>query len=120
MTDNSTKIQAATNGTPTNGTAAKDKPAQREHGIKRLREEECYQATNLVESCLQEASHLIRKVHNKARNRVMDYDGSQGTQPLDPDEFTPILDEAYECTSLALTYLFNVSTHLRDDSQPPF
>jgi hypothetical protein len=116
MTDNSTKVQAA------NGTAAKDKPvaAQREHGIKRLREEECYQATSLIESCLQEAEHLVRKVHNKAYNRVMDYDGSKGTQPIDPDELMPILDEAYECTSLALTYLFNVSTHLRDETQPPF
>jgi hypothetical protein len=116
MTDNSTKVQDAANGT------AKDKPvpAQRSHGIKRLREEECYQATSLIETCLQEAEHLVRKVHNKAYNRVVDHDGSKGTQPIDPDEVMPILDEAYECTSLALTYLFNVSTHLRDETQPPF
>lgn len=122
MTDNSTKVQAATNGSPANGTSVKDKPApvQREHGIKRLREEECYQATSLVESCLQEAEHLVRKVHNKAYNRVMDYDGSKGTKPIDPGEVMPILDEAYECASLALTYLFNISVHLRDDTQPPF
>jgi hypothetical protein len=120
MTDSSTKVQAATNGTPANGTTAKAAPAQREHGIKRLREEECFQATGLIESCLTEAEHLIRKVHMKAYNRVMDYDGTKGTHPINPDEITPILDEAYECTSLALTYLFNVSTHLRDDSQPPF
>jgi hypothetical protein len=117
MTENDTKVQAATNGTP-----AKDKPApaQREHGIKRLREEECFQTTSLIETCLQEAEHLVRKIHNKAYNRVMDYDGSKGTQPINPAELMPILDEAYECTSLALTYLFNISVHLRDDTQPPF
>jgi hypothetical protein len=116
MTDNGSKIQDASNGS-----VAKDKPvpAQREHGLKRLREEECYQATSLIESCLTEAEHLVRKIHNKAYNRVLDFDGTKGTQPIDPGEIMPILDEAYECASLALVYLFNVSTHLRDEI-PPF
>jgi hypothetical protein len=116
MTDNGTKVQAASNGT------AKDKPApvQREHGINRIREEECYHVTSLIEDCLNEAEHLVRKVHNKAYNRVLDHDGSKGTQLINYAEVIPIFDEAYECVSLALTYLFNVSTHLRDETQPPF
>jgi len=114
MTSSTTTKAASTNG----GSTEKAAPAQREHGISRLREQECYDLTNLIQNCLDEAEHLVRKVHNKAYNRVLDYDGSKGTQPLDRAEAKKILDEAYECASLALTYIYNVSTHL--DEEPPF
>ena len=115
MTSSTTTDKAAsTNG----GATAKAVPAQREHGISRLREQECYHLTSLIQSCLDEAEHLVRKVHNKAYNRVLDHDGANGTQPLDRAEAKQILDEAYECASLALTYIYNVSTHL--DEEPPF
>ena len=114
MTSSTTTKAASTNG----GSTVKPAPAQREHGISRLREQECYDLTNLIQNCLDEAEHLVRKVHNKAYNRVLDYDGSKGTQPLDRAEARKILDEAYECASLALTYIYNVSTHL--DEEPPF
>jgi hypothetical protein len=109
MTD-SNATKAASNGESTD----KHIPAQREHGINRLREEECYQMTSLVTSCLSEAEHLIRKVNNKVYNRVLDYDGSKGTEPLDLAEAREILNEAYDCAALALAYIFSVSTHLRE------
>ncbi len=107
----STTAKAASNG---DTTADKQVPAQREHGINRLREEECYHLTNLIDDCLKEAEHLVKKVHNKAFNRVMDHDGAKGTQPLDRDDINATLQEAYDCTSLALAYLYSASTHLRD------
>lgn len=119
MSDNSTATKVASNG----DTAPEPVPAQREHGMSRLREEECYSLTSLAQTCLNEAEHLIRKIHNKAYNRVLDHDGSKGTQPMDPAEVTRTLDEAYECAALALTYLFSVSLHLKDDrinAEPPF
>jgi hypothetical protein len=107
-----TTASVASNGGDT--TAHKHVPVQREHGINRLREEECYHLTSLVGDCLDEAEHLVRKVHNKAYSRVIDHDGSKGTKPLDRDDINATLQEAYDCTSLALAYLFSVSTHLRD------
>jgi hypothetical protein len=118
MSDNSTK--AASNG---DIAPSKPAPAQREHGMSRLREEECYYLTNLAQVCLNEAEHLIRKIQNKVSNRVFDHDGSKGTRPMDDAEVTRTLDEAYDCAALALTYLFSVSLHLKDDrinSEPPF
>ena len=108
----STTAKAASDGADT--TAHKHVPAQREHGINRLREEECYHLTNLIDDCLSEAEHLVKKVHNKAYKRVIDYDGANGTKPLDRDDINATLQEAYDCTSLALAYLYSVSTHLRD------
>jgi hypothetical protein len=113
MTNSSTgKVQADSNGGVS--TESKQVPAQRVHGINRLREQECYYVTGLIQQCLDEAEHLVRKAHNKCYSRVLDHDGSKGTQPLDHVEMMLILDEAYECAALALTYLFSTSTHLRD------
>jgi hypothetical protein len=119
MTNSTAKVQAASNGDAIS-TDSKRVPAQRVHGINRLREEECYYITALVRQCLDEAEHLVRKAHDKCYSRVLDHDGSKGTQPLDHVEMMLILDEAYECTVLALTYIFSTSTHLRDHDQPAF
>jgi hypothetical protein len=116
MTESSTTVKAASNGDATTEPA----PIKREHGISRVREEECYHLTSLIRDCLDEAEHLIRKAHNKAYNRILDHDGSKGTRPLDHVELLSIFDEAFECASLALTYIFSVSSHMRDDTQPPF
>jgi hypothetical protein len=117
MTDSTTtKTKAASSG----DTTEKHIPAQREHGMNRLREEECYHLTNLINDCLNEAEHLVRKVHGKAQGRVLDYDGSKGTKPLDRDEARKTLNEAYDCASLALTYLFEVSQHLQPQPADPW
>ena len=117
MTSTTTASVASNGG---NTTTQKHVPAQREHGINRLREEECYHLTNLIGDCLGEAEHLVKKVHNKAFNRVMDHDGSKGTKPLDRDDINATLQEAYDCTSLALAYLYSVSTHYNDEVEPVF
>jgi hypothetical protein len=109
MTDSAT-TKAASNGDP----ITEPKPAQRVHGMDRLREEECYQLTGLIDSCLNEAEHLVRKVHNKAFNRTLDHDGSKGTEPLDRAEARQILDEAYDCVCLAMAYVYSASQHLQD------
>ena len=114
MTSSSTD-QAASNG---GDTSAQDKPAARERGLAHLREEECYYLTGLVASALREAEHLTDEVRNKASDRFTDYRGERGTEPLDAAEAEAKLREAYDCASLALTYLYSASSHLRDQPDP--
>jgi hypothetical protein len=108
--------KAADNGSTT--TTEKSVPAQREHGLDRLREDECYHLTDLIGQALTESGHLVRKVHNKAFNRTLDYDGSKGTAPLDRDEAFRILAEARDCTQVALEYLYRAVSAL--EGEPPF
>ena len=112
----STATKAATNGEPTD----KRTPVQREHGMNRLREDECYHITSLINDCLSEAEHLVRKVHGKVQGRVLDYDGSKGTKPLDREDARKTLNEAYDCASLALTYIFEVCQHLLPQPAEPW
>jgi hypothetical protein len=109
MTDSATTT-AAIEGADT----IKPVPAQRVHGMDRLREDECYRLASLIGDCLGEAEHLVSKVYNQAWDRVTDHDGSKGTRPLDRVEARRILDEAYDCTSLALTYIYSASQHLQE------
>jgi hypothetical protein len=115
MTNSSSAVQAAGNG---GESADKSTSAQREHGMSRLREEECYRLTGLIGDCLGEADYLVRKVYNKVHQRVMDFDCAKGTKPLDRDEAHQILDEAYACASLALSYIFSAASHLRENPEP--
>jgi hypothetical protein len=108
--------EAADNGSTT--TVDTHVPAQREHGLDRLREDECYHLTELIERALSEAEYLVRKVHNKAFNRTLDYDGSKGTAPLDRDEATRILTEARDCAQAAIEYLYRALSAL--EGEPPF
>ena len=110
MTSISTNAKAVSNG----NTTETPEPAQRVHGISRLREDECYHLTSLIGQCLGEAEHLVRKLNGKAMSRMSDYDGSKNTQPLDRAAARKILDDAYECASLALSYIYSTSMHLRD------
>ncbi|MGI9006204.1 MAG: hypothetical protein ACR2FU_08380 [Streptosporangiaceae bacterium] len=97
-----------------------EETAQRLRGLSRVREEECYYLTSLIQNCLTEAEHLVRKVHDGAYKRFIDWDGKKGAQPVEANEALPVLDEAYECASLALTYLASVNLHLRGESEAPF
>jgi hypothetical protein len=116
MTDLSAPIKLATSGSADQA----DVPAQRVHGMDRLREDECYHITGLILDCFMEAEHLIRRVRNKAQNRVLDHDGSRGTKPLSVSEFGPVFDEAHDCLALAMTYLFTVSTNMRHQAEEPW
>jgi hypothetical protein len=107
--------------TADNGSTTTDKPvpAPREHGMNRLREDECSHLTDLIERALSESEYLVRKVHSKAFNRTLDYDGSKGTAPLDRDEATRILTEAGDCAQVAVDYLYRAVSAL-DAGEAPF
>ena len=85
----------------------------------RLREDECYHLTILIRDSLDEASHLVRKASSKAHSRTLDYDGSKGTAPLDPDEVPAILTEARDCAQVAIDYLYRAVNAL-DQGDAPF
>jgi hypothetical protein len=100
---------------------SKHVPAQREHGMDRLREDECYHLTALIESGLNEAVHLVRKVQSKAFSRTIDHDGGKGTAPLDHAEATKILGQALDCAQVATGYLHQAVAALQDQhGEPPF
>jgi hypothetical protein len=111
-----TPITAASNGgTTTTDSSTSDAPicpARPERGIARLRETEVYHLMSLVESALYEAEHLVREVHHKARDRWLDHD--QASEPLDADELSRLLSEAYQCTTLASTYIDKAAMGLLD------
>ncbi len=114
MTASSTDVTAASNGTDT---PTKDEaPAPREPGLNRLREEECYYLTGLVRQALYQAEHLVDSVSSQASDRFTDYSGKKGTTPLDRKQIATILHEAYECTAIAMTYLFEAGTHIIQDA----
>jgi hypothetical protein len=116
MTDSSvTPITAASNGGTNPDSSPQDtpaSPAKPERGIARLRETEVYHLMSLVESALYEAEHLVREVHDKARDRWLDYDHT--TEPLNADELSRLLSEAYQCTTLASTYIDKAAMGLLD------
>jgi len=110
-----TPITAASDGGITTGSSTSDaptSPARPERGIARLRETEVYHLMSLVESALYEAEHLVREVHHKARDRWLDHD--QASEPLDADELSRLLSEAYQCTTLASTYIDKAAMGLLD------
>jgi hypothetical protein len=123
MTDSSvTPITVASNGGTTTDSSTSDapaSPARPERGIARLRETEVYHLTSLVQSALYEAEHLVRKVHDQVQPRYLDHD--QASQPLDADELSRLLSEAYQCTTLASTYIDKAAMGLLDPgAQTPF
>ena len=93
--------------------------------MNRLREEECYHVTGLIRTASMRPNTWSGRSTTSSHSRVLDHDGSKGTQPLDHVEARKTLDEAYDCASLALTYIFEVCQHqhrsLRtDERRPPF
>jgi hypothetical protein len=114
-----TTAKASGNGAAT--TTGTSVPAQREHGIDRLREDECYHLTALIMACLSEAEHLVRKVNGKAFGRTIDHDGTKGTAPLDHAEAADILGQARDCAQVATQYLCQAVSALADHlGEPPF
>jgi hypothetical protein len=112
-----TTDQPASNGS-TATESEKIVPAQREHGLARLREDECYNLTNLIGEGLDEASHLVRKASRKAFSRTLDHDGSKGTAPLNHAEIRGILSEARDCAQVAIEYLYRAVDALEDQDEP--
>ena len=109
-----TTAEAASNGSDTTA----DAPAEREHGIARLREEECYHLTALVRDALNEAERLTNEVDGRSIDRYRDYSGDKGTDPLDRDYAWSRLTEARDCAQVAVDYLYRITTALRDQDEP--
>ena len=106
MTSSITPITAASSGdtaTTTSQSSTEGTPAKPEQGIARLREIEVYHLTSLVESALSEAERMVRQVHDQARERFLDHDNSG--EPLDADEISRALSDAYQCATVATTYI---------------
>jgi len=106
MTSSITPITAASSGgtaTTTSETSTRGAPPKPEQGIARLRETEVYHLTALVESALSEAERMVRQVHDQARERFLDHDNSG--EPLDADEISRALSDAYQCATVATTYI---------------
>ncbi len=104
MTSSITPIKPASDGgSTTSESSAEGVPAKPEQGIARLREIEVYHLTSLVESALSEAERMVRQVHDKARDRFLDHDNSG--EPLDADEISRALSDAYQCATVATTYI---------------
>jgi hypothetical protein len=123
MTDSSvTPITAACDGGTTTDSSPQDtpvSPAKPRRGIARLRENEVYHLMGLVQSALYEAEHLVREVHDKASDRYLDYDNT--TEPLNGEQVTRLLGEAYQCTTLAATYIDKAAMGLLDPgAETPF
>ena len=113
-----TTAEAASNGSTTTTTA--DAPAEREHGLARLREEECYYLTALVRDALNEAERLTSEVNNRSMDRYRDYTGGNGTGPLDRDYACSRLTEARDCAQVAVDYLYKITNALRDQDEQPY
>jgi hypothetical protein len=103
MTNSITPITAASGGTSTSESSSEGTSATPEHGMARLRETEVYHLMGLVQSALFEAEQMVRKVHDKARDRWLDHDNSK--DPLNADEVSRALSEAYQATTMASTYI---------------
>jgi hypothetical protein len=116
MTDSSvTPITAASNGGTTTDNSPQDtpaSPAKPERGIARLREHEVYHLMNLVQSALYEAEHLVREVLGQARPCYFDHDDT--TEPMNGEQAARLLGEAYQCTTLASTYIDKAAMGLLD------
>src|SRR5215470_13945693 len=109
---NITPIQAASDGGTSTDSSPKEAPATPERGIARLRENEVYHLMNLVQSALYEAEHLISEVLGKARPRYLDHDNA--AEPLNGDQAARLLGEAYQCATLACTYIDKAAMGLLD------
>lgn len=106
----STIDKAAIDGTDTR----KDVPlTRREHGIENVREQVIFNLTGLAESALYEAERLVDQVKKIAFERIYDYDGSKGTEPIDEAMIAKVVTESLDCIDVAAEYLSRLSTDIR-------
>ncbi len=114
MTSSITPITAVSNdGAPT-GSSPLQAPANPECGIARLRETEVYHLMCLVQSALHEAEEMVLQVLDKARARWLDH--ANTSEPLNADEISRLLGEAFQCATLASTYIDRAAMGLLDSS----
>jgi hypothetical protein len=118
MTSDITPITAASNGGT--DTSTQDKPASPERGFARLQETQVYHLTALVQAALYEAEHMVRQAHDQARDRWLDHDNTT-TEPLNADELSRLLSDAYQCATLASSYIDKAAmSPLDSGTEAPF
>ena len=83
------------------------------HGIERVREQVIYSLTGLAESALYEAERLIHEVHASVSQRILDHDGSKGTEPIDLKKVADAVTETLDCIDIAAEHLSRLSTDIR-------
>jgi hypothetical protein len=105
--------KAAGNGS----TTAPDAPVTPDHGLARLREEQCYHLTALIRNALNQAEYLTNEVNDRAMDRYRDCGGNEGTIPLDRDYARERLSEARTSAQVAVDYLYRAITALRDQDE---
>jgi hypothetical protein len=113
-----TTATTASNG----GTAAPEAPAAPDHGVDRLREQQCYHLTALVRNALDQAEYLTTEVNDRAMDRYCDYSGDKGTAPLDRTYARERLSQARACAQVAVDYLYRAinALHDQDGEDLPF
>jgi len=107
MTD-STITTAADGGTSTD-LSTQETPAERVYGFARLRESEVYHLMGLAQSALDETEHTVRTVHDMAAARWLDHNGT--TEPLDKDQISRLLTDAYQCAIKVATVIDTAIQH---------
>jgi hypothetical protein len=117
MTDSTITTAAANGGTSTDP-STQQTSAEPVYGFARLRESEVYHLTGLVQSALDETEHMVRTVHQMAQDRWFDHKGA--TEPLDKDQISRLLTDAYQCAIKAATVIDQAAQHwLEEDLGEP-
>ena len=106
----STIDKAASNGTDTN---AMSRPPRASTASSCVREQVIYSLTGLAESALYEAERLVHEVKTTVSPRILDHDGSKGTEPVDKAKIAKVVSEALDCIDVAAEYLSRLSTDIR-------
>ena len=108
MTDSTITTAAANGGTSTD-LSTQETSAEPVYGFARLRESEVYHLMGLAQSALDETEHMVRTVHELARDRWMDHKGT--TEPLDKDQISRLLTDAYQCAIKTATVIDTAAQH---------
>jgi hypothetical protein len=62
---------------------------------------------------------MVQQAHDQARNRWLDHDNTTG--PLNADELSRLLSDAYQCATLASSYIDKAAMSLLDSgTESPF
>jgi hypothetical protein len=115
MTDSIITTTAANGGTSTD-LPAQETPTEPVYGFARLRESEVYHLMGLAQSALDETEHMVRTVHQMAQDRWLDHKGT--TEPLDRDQISRLLTDAYQCAIKAATVIDQAAQHWLEEDLP--
>ena len=115
-----TTTKPASNGSTTTETKPeKSVPAQREHGMTRLREEECHHLTPLIRDMPRRGVAPGQEGQQQGLQPDPRLRRQQGHCPARPGRDSGILTEARDCAQVAIDYLYRAVNAL-DQGDAPF